>query len=291
MPNTAHFRFPAEPRAAHRNPPPAVALSTNRTTKEACSMDYSVALVTGASRGIGAAIAAALIAEGLVVHALARDAAALAALADVLGPNLKPLPADVRDISGIAAALGDIALDVLVNNAGGVASVRPLQSQTPDETAETIALNLTAPLHLMQIVLPGMVRRGRGHIFNLTSTVASAVFPGTTAYAAAKAGLSQAGRVIRHDLAGSGVRLTEIAPGRVETEFYLRAFDGNREGLRESMYTHQRALRPEDIARVLVAALKLPDHVDIAEMIVSPSEQAPGGHTFPMLAETPSKTP
>jgi NADP-dependent 3-hydroxy acid dehydrogenase YdfG len=248
-------------------------------------MQYRTALVTGASKGIGAAIAEALVNEGLTVYALARDKAVLESVADRLGPRLLPLPADVRDHAAIAGKLAGQEIDVLVNNAGGLASVKPLHEQTAEETAEVVALNLTAPLQLIRAFLPGMVARRRGHIFNLTSITAGAVFPATTTYAAAKAGLSQAGRVLRYDLAGTGVRLTEIAPGRVETEFYLKAFDGNRDALRERMYAHQRPLRPVDIAAVLVAALRLPEHVDVAELILSPTEQAAGGHTYPAAPE------
>ncbi len=244
-------------------------------------MRYKTALVTGASRGIGAAIATALTSAGMTVHALARDAAALASLADKLGPRLKPLVGDVRSIDWIMHSLAGEEIDVLVNNAGGLSSVKPLWQQTPEETAEIVALNLTAPLQLIQALLPAMIGRRRGHIVNLTSTAASAVFPGTTSYAAAKAALSQAGRVLRYDLAGTGVRLTEIAPGRVETDFYLSAFEGDRENLRERMYTHQRPLRPEDVAAALVSALTLPDHVDVAELILAPTEQAAGGHVYP----------
>lgn len=244
-------------------------------------MSYRIAVVTGASKGIGAAVARALAGEGLTVHGVARDGKALAALAEELGPAFVPLAADVRDHAAIAAALEGAAVDVLVNNAGGLGSVRPLFEQTAEETAEVVELNLTAPLHMMRMVLPGMIARRRGHVFNLTSTAATSVFTGTAAYGAAKAGLSQAGRVLRYDLAGSGVRLTEIAPGRVETEFYLRAFGGDQDGLKERMYTHQRPLRPSDVAAVLVSALRLPDHVDVAEMIVSPTEQAAGGAAYP----------
>lgn len=244
-------------------------------------MIYRTALVTGASKGIGAAIATALIAEGLTVYGVARDAKALAALGERLGARFKPVACDVRDYTAIAQALDGVEIDVLVNNAGGLGSVRPLFEQTAEETAEVIELNLAVPLQLMRIFLPCMIARKRGHMFNLTSTAASAVFTGTATYGAAKAGLSQAGRVLRYDLAGTGVRLTEIAPGRVETEFYLKAFDGDRDGLKERMYTRQRPLGPADIAAVLVSALKLPDHVDVAEMIVSPTEQAAGGHIYP----------
>lgn len=244
-------------------------------------MTYRIALVTGASKGIGAAIAAALVGEGLTVHGVARDRKALDALAGELGSAFRPVAADIRDHEAIAKALDGVAVDVLVNNAGGLGSVRPLHEQTAEETAEVVALNLTAPLQIMRLFLPGMISRRCGHVFNLTSTAATGVFPGTATYGAAKAGLSQAGRVLRYDLAGTGVRTTEIAPGRVETEFYLKAFGGDQDGLKERMYTHQRPLRPADIAAVLVSALRLPDHVDVAEMIVSPSEQAAGGHVYP----------
>lgn len=244
-------------------------------------MEHRIALVTGASKGIGAAISAALVAEGLTVYALARDAAALDGLAGRLGPRLVPFATDVREIEAIEAHFRDIPVDVLVNNAGGLSSVRPLHEQSAAETAETVALNLTAPLQLIRLVLPGMIARRRGHIFNLTSTAAHAVFPGTATYAATKAALSQAGRVMRYDLAGSGVRVTEIAPGRVETDFYLEAFAGDREGLRERMYSRQRPLVPGDVAQVLVAALRLPEHVDVAELTVAPTDQAVGGHIYP----------
>ncbi|MBZ9677904.1 SDR family oxidoreductase [Mesorhizobium sp. ES1-1] len=244
-------------------------------------MDYRTALVTGASKGIGAAIVDGLVAEGLTVHALARSNDALQALQQQLGAQVKPLVADVRDHQAIASALGSTEIDVLVNNAGGLATVRPLHEQSAEETAEAVALNLTAPLQLIRLLLPGMIARKRGHIFNLTSTVAGAVFPGTTTYGAAKAGLSQAGRILRFDLAGTGVRLTEIAPGRVQTDFYLKAFNGDREGLRKRMHSEQRPLDPADVATVLVTALRMPDHVDIAELTVSPSEQATGGHIYP----------
>ncbi len=244
-------------------------------------MDYRTALVTGASKGIGAAIVESLVAEGLTVHALARSNDALLALRERLGPQVKPIAADVRDGEAIMSALGDTEVDVLVNNAGGLATVRPLHEQSADETAQVVELNLTAPLQLIRLLLPGMIARKRGHIFTLTSTAASSIFAGTTAYGAAKAGLSQAGRILRFDLAGTGVRLTEIAPGRVETDFYLKAFDGDREGLRKRMYSEQRPLRPADIAAALVSALRMPDHVDIAELTITPSEQAAEGQKYP----------
>jgi len=244
-------------------------------------MNYHHALVTGASKGIGAAIVQALIEEGLKVYAVARNEQALGLLQDKLGENLVPLVFDVRNYEAIGARLEGCPIDVLVNNAGGLNSVRPLYQQSASETDEVIELNLTIPLQLMRLFLPGMILRQRGHIFNLTSSAAITVFPGTTSYGAAKAGLAHASRILRYDLAGTGVRITDIAPGRVETDFYLRSFGGDQDALKERMYQHQRPLRPADIADIVIGTLRLPQHVDVAEILVSPCEQAAGGYIYP----------
>lgn len=246
--------------------------------------DYRTALVTGASRGIGAAIAARLVAGGLRVHGVARNAEALAALQAELGDAFVPTPADVTDTAAVLTAVEGAEIDVLVNNAGGLATVRPLFEQTAEETAQVVALNLVAPLQLMQGLLPGMIARGRGHVINMTTTAARAVFAGTTVYAAAKAGLSHASRVARYDLVGTRVRITDVAPGRVETEFYLESFSGDRTALSKTLYTQERALRAADVAEVVWGALSLPPHADVAELVLSPTDQATGGHSYARLA-------
>jgi NADP-dependent 3-hydroxy acid dehydrogenase YdfG len=214
----------------------------------------------------------------MTVYGVARDADALARLSADCG--IIPVVADVRDTARIAEALSGAAIDVLVNNAGMVSSVRPLDQQDSDEISETIAVNLIAPLHLMHLLVPGMMARGHGHIVNITSTAAHHVFTGTAAYGAAKAGLSHAGSVMRYDLAGSGVRLTEIAPGRVETDIYLKAFGGEQDRLKQTLYTGVRALTPIDVADAVVLALSLPEHVDVSIMELTPTDQAPGGHVM-----------
>ena len=239
---------------------------------------YRTALVTGASRGIGASICRSLRKEGLAVHAVARSAEALKALAAETG--VIPIAADIKDTAAILKGLGGAEVDVLVNNAGGLSTVRPIQEQTAEEIIEVVSLNLTAPLLLMRALLPGMVARKRGHLFNLTSTAGHNVFTGTAAYGAAKAGLAQAGRVMRYDLAGSNVRLTEISPGRVETEFYLEAFGGNWEAMQEKMYRTQRPLSPDDIATAVMAALRMPQNADLSYISVDPTDQATGGYVY-----------
>jgi len=242
------------------------------------SHPYRSALVTGGSMGIGAAICRKLRDRGLTVYAAARNRDALEELARTIG--IIPVVADVRDTSALVAGLEGAEIDILVNNAGGLATVRPLHLQTAEEIRDTIDLNLTAPLQLIQALLPGMIARKRGHIFNITSTAGHAVFPGTVTYGAAKAGLAHAGGILRYDLAGSNVRITEVSPGRVETEFYLQAFAGDRQGLKQKMYTEQRALTPDDVAAAIDAALSMPQHADLARINVEPTDQATGGHIY-----------
>lgn len=244
--------------------------------------NYRTALVTGASRGIGAEIARTLAGAGLEVLALARPSEALELLAET--PGIIPLAADVTRIDDLAALLEGRQVDVLVNNAGAIGALGPLHTLTPRETADVVTLNLIAPLQLTQIVVGGMVSRGHGHVVSLTSAVAHHVFGGTTAYSAAKAGLSMAHQVLRHDLAGSNVRFTEVVPGRVETDFYLEAFGADAGRLKETLYARQRALHPEDIARAVLAALSMPEHVDLSRVEIMPTDQAPGGHAFPTRA-------
>jgi NADP-dependent 3-hydroxy acid dehydrogenase YdfG len=240
---------------------------------------YRTALVTGASRGIGAAIARRLRALGLAVHAAGRDAVRLDALCGETG--CIALVADVTDTAAVLRLVQDIAIDVLVNNAGAVPAVAPLHRQSATDVDVAIDVNLRAPLHLMRALLPGMVARGRGHVVNIGSTAGAAVFAGMGPYAAAKAGLSMAGRVARYDLAGSGVRLTEIVPGRVQTEVYRDAYGGDTERLHASLYARHRAVQPEDVAEAVAMALCLPERADVSVLELVPTDQAAGGHAYP----------
>lgn len=237
---------------------------------------YRTALVTGASRGIGAAIVRRLRAMGLEVHALARDEARLNALADETGAI--PLVGDVTD-PGTLSKITALPVDVLVNNAGLVAAVAKFHELAPDAIDRMIEVNLRAPLRVIRAVLPGMVERARGHVVNIGSTAGSYVFAGTAPYGAAKAGLSAAGRVIRYDLVGTGVRLTEVSPGRVETDIYLEAFAGDRAALGK-LYDKVRSLSPDDVAAAVATAIALPEQVDVSFLEIVPTDQATGGHAI-----------
>ena len=239
--------------------------------------NYRTAFVTGASRGIGAAICRTLGALGLKVHALARSADALTSLQAETGAI--PHVGDVTDLPFLSDLLPDLQVDVLVNNAGYISAVAPITKIGAEAIDRMIAVNLTAPLQLMRLVLPGMIERGHGHVINIGSIAGSFVFPGTAPYAAAKAGMTAAARVVRHDLVGTGVRLTEISPGRVATDIYLEAFSGDLEKL-SAMYRDARTLQPADIAAAVAAAITMPEQVDVSFLEIVPTDQAPGGYAY-----------
>jgi acetyl-CoA carboxylase biotin carboxyl carrier protein len=182
--------------------------------------DYRVALVTGASSGIGAATVRRLRAEGLEVHAMARDADRLATLAGETGCVAHAL--DVRSTAEIARLAGGLEVDVLVNNAGQ-SRQGDILSNTADDVDQLIDVNLRAILHLTRPFVPGMVARNRGHIVTISSIAGHYAFPGgNTVYHATKAGVHSLSQQLRIHLYGSRVRVTEISPARVETEVFAR---------------------------------------------------------------------
>jgi Short-chain alcohol dehydrogenase of unknown specificity len=240
------------------------------------STPYRTALVTGASRGIGAAICRRLSALGLEVHAVARSAESL----DELRRDVPVIPhvADVTDVARMEQIFGEVEVDVLVNNAGVVSAVGPLHTLQAKDIEQMIAINLLAPMQLCRIALAGMVARKRGHIVNIGSTTGSFVFPGTAPYAASKAGMTVANRVLRHDLVGTNVRVTEVSPGRVHTDIYRSAVKDD--AARSAMYDEYRSLAPEDVAEAIAVALTMPEAVDLSFMEITPTDQAPGGYSY-----------
>lgn len=240
--------------------------------------DYRTALVTGASRGVGAATVRALAKRGYRVTALARDPEALEILAQETGCEVLPL--DVTDQPAVAAALAVREVDVLVNNAGMISAVKPFVELSMEDVNRQISVNLLGLIAVTHALLPGMVARRRGHLFTVTSLIGLSPFPNASIYAAAKAGVHAFGEVLRLELAGSNVRLTEIAPGRIETEIYLEAMGGDQRRLQENLFQRYRALQPEDVAAAIVAALALPPQADASLIVLSPTDQAVGGSVY-----------
>lgn len=237
---------------------------------------YKTAIVTGATSGIGRATVLKLREMGLDVHAVGRNAAALAELASATGA--KTLQADVRDTAAFAARFADVEVDILVNNAGILSTRALFHEIDPNEIDAMIDVNLKAPMHLTRAVLPGMVARKRGHLIFIGSSGGQAPYPSMSAYGASKAGLSLFCDNLRCDLLGTSVRVTEVVPGRVQTDLYRTAIADNQ--AQAVLYDGYRPIQPEHIASVIGSAIELPAFVDVARVEVFPTDQATGGGTM-----------
>jgi short-subunit dehydrogenase len=210
-------------------------------------VDGRTALITGASSGIGRATAVALARAGARIKATGRDELALEQLAEELGGD--HLAADL----GIRAGVEDVArwageVDLLVNNAGfGWAG--PFQGMATDDIEKMVRVNLLAPLALTGLLLPGMLERGRGHVVNVASIAGHVGVRHEAAYAATKAGLIAFTESLRYELAGSGVGVTLVSPGVIDTAFF------EREG-RPYDRLLPRMRRPEAVAAGIVRAVE-----------------------------------
>lgn len=242
--------------------------------------DYSTALVTGASTGMGAAIAERLAKRGLQVHAFARNEERLQELADRTGAI--PHAVDLTDTAALTAAVNGLNVDVLVNCAG-VSRPGNILDSTEGDIDELVDVNLRSLLQLTRLVLPGMVERDNGHVINISSIAGVYNFYGHTVYHATKAAVHQISRQLRNDTVGKRIRVTEICPGRVETEIFGRNMGGTPEAMDEAWKTYYEgyeSLTTDDIVNALDYAVETPRHVNLGMMEIMPTFQVPGGLTF-----------
>lgn len=244
-------------------------------------LPYQVALVTGATSGIGRATVGKLREMGLTVYAVGRNAEALEELARESGA--KPVRADVRDTAEIVKQLHGTDVDILVNNAGILSTRATFSEIEPSEIDAMIDINLKAPIHLTRAFLPAMVERKRGHLIYIGSSGGQAPYPNMAAYGPSKAGLSLFCDNLRCDLLGTSVRVTEVVPGRVQTELYRTAIAGNQ--ARTLLYDGYRPIQPSHIASIISNAIELPVFVDVARIEVFPTDQATGGGTMVKFPE------
>lgn len=242
--------------------------------------DYTTALVTGASTGMGAAITERLSKRGLTVHAVARNAERLAEVADRTGAV--PHVVDLTDIAALAAVVRDLKVDVLVNCAG-VSRPGNILDSSEQDIDELVDVNLRGLLQLTRLVLPGMVERDLGHVVNISSIAGTYNFYGHTVYHATKAAVHQISRQLRNDTVGKRIRVTEICPGRVETEIFGRNLGGTPEAMEEAWKTYYEgyeSLTTDDIVNALDYAIETPRHVNVGMLELMPTFQVPGGLTF-----------
>ncbi|OYD72238.1 UNVERIFIED_ORG: NADP-dependent 3-hydroxy acid dehydrogenase YdfG [Burkholderia sp. CF145] len=237
------------------------------------SHSYQTALVTGASSGIGRAIAQRLVNDGLKVYALGRDAKALDALASEC--DVTPIALDLQDTTPLRDLFARTEIDVVVNNAGLLPALAKFAESELADIDRMIDINLRAPLRLAHMALDGMIQRRRGHLFFVGSSAGRFPHPNTAVYGATKAGTSMFCDSLRCDLLGTKVRVTEIAPGRVQTSLYRTALGA--EGANEKLYDAYRSIQPENIAELIATAIALPEAVDVSRMEVFPTDQAAGG--------------
>lgn len=234
-----------------------------------------VAVVTGASSGIGEATAKKLAALGFHVVAVARRADRIQRLADEIGGSA--VVADVTDDDAIAAlAAGLSRVDVLINNAGGAKGLEPIAEANLDNWRWMWETNVLGTLRVTRALLPKLVESGDGLIVTVTSIAALEVYDGGGGYTAAKHAEGALHRTLRGELLGKPVRLTEIAPGAVETEFSLVRFGGD-EQRADAVYSGITPLVAEDIAEVIGFVASRPSHVNLDQIVIRPRDQASGG--------------
>ena len=242
-----------------------------------------IALITGATSGIGEACARRFAQGGYDVILTARRADLLKKLADSLakeGTEVYPLAFDVRDRAAASAALDGLPddwreIDVLVNNAGLARGLEPAYEGDFDDWDQMIDTNVKGLLTMTRLVVPGMVERNRGHVINVGSVAGDAAYAGGNVYCATKAAVKTISDGLRIDVADSCVRVTNVKPGLVETNFSNVRFHGDGQRA-QHVYDGIEPLTGDDIADVCFYAAAAPAHVQIAEVLVLATHQANG---------------
>lgn len=234
--------------------------------------DYKVGLVTGASSGIGEATVKALSKRGIQVYAAARRKEKLDDLANQTG--CIPIVLNVRDKDAIYSTLENLEIDILVNNAGLGRGFEALFEANPDDIQTTLETNVIGAAHVIRAVGAGMVKRNRGHIVNIGSV--AGLYPiNSSVYGSSKGAIHSMSQNLRIELKGTRIRVTEICPGRVATNFFNIAVDDPKKSMKA--FDGFEALETEDIADAIIYAVDTPWRVNIGTIELSPTEQIFGG--------------
>ncbi|MCB1055016.1 MAG: SDR family NAD(P)-dependent oxidoreductase [Acidobacteria bacterium] len=230
-----------------------------------------IAVVTGASAGIGAATARALVAAGYRVVTGARR---VDKLRQEMPEGVTCLPLDVTSQESVDAFAAQVpVLHLLVNNAGKALGVEPVGGATEELWRTMYETNVLGVMRLTRAFLPALEASGAGHVINVGSIAGFEVYPGGAGYTASKHALRAVTRTLRLELLGKPVRVTEVAPGLVETEFSEVRFAGDKERAK-TVYQGMEPLRGDDVAECIVWAASRPRHVNIDEIVVRPLDQA-----------------
>jgi serine 3-dehydrogenase len=246
------------------------------------SLKDKIVFITGASSGIGESSARAFAALGARVLLCGRRAERIEKLARALESEHKSVVhtfrLDVRDQAAVDRAIAGLpaewrAIDVLVNNAGLSRGLDKLPHGLLSDWEEMIDTNVKGLLYVTRAVLPGLIERGRGHIINIGSIAGHEVYPAGNVYCATKFAVRALSKGLRLDLNGTPIRVSEVAPGMVETEFSLVRFHGDAERAGK-VYQGLTPLAPDDVADAVVWCATRPLHVNVSEVVVMPTAQA-----------------
>ena len=252
------------------------------------SMDLlanKIVLITGASSGIGKACAHLFAAQGARIILSARRIERLEELVRELSHQYHQehfvLPLDVCDKAQVKTQLGSLpsewkSIDILINNAGLALDTFPLHQGIVEHWDTMIDTNVKGLLYVSREVIPGMIARGRGHVFNIGSIAGHEYYPNGNVYSATKHAVHAISKSMRLDLLGSPIRISEIAPGAVETEFSEVRWKDKHKA--KEYYKDFQSLIAEDIADAVLYCATRPQHVDIEEMIIMPTAQASANH-------------
>ena len=241
-----------------------------------------IALITGASSGIGKACAFALAAEGANLILTARRTERLQQIAAQLEKEYKisvlTRKLDVRKKDDVFKMVDELEADwqnieILINNAGLARGIEKIPEANIDNWETMIDTNVKGLLYVSRAVVPGMVKRQSGHIVNIGSIAGHEVYPGGNVYCASKHAVDAITKGLRIDLVDTPIRVSTVDPGLVETEFSIVRFDGDEEKAK-NVYKGMRPLSGEDIADIIRFIVTRPPHVQIAEAIVFPTNQA-----------------
>lgn len=248
------------------------------------SMKGKTTLITGASSGIGTSCARYFAKAGARLILSARRKEKLQRLAAELQQNhhvqVMTLPLDVQDSGAVKDAIASLppdwqSINVLVNNAGLSRGLDKQYEAPLQDWEEMIDTNVKGLLYMTRAIVPGMVVRSQGHIINIGSVAARYTYPGGSVYCATKAAVKVLTEGLKIDLLGTPVRVTNIEPGLVETEFSDVRFRGDRTKAK-TVYSGMTALTPDDIADAILYAATRPAHVNVSELYLIPTDQSSG---------------
>lgn len=238
------------------------------------------ALITGATSGIGRATARKFADNGIRLILCGRRVDRLKMLKNELDDKTEVLieQFDVRDKNAVLKILGNLPsefskVDILVNNAGNAHGLDPIDKGSTDDWEAMLDINVKGLLYVSKAIMPYMIENKSGHIINIGSTAGKEVYPNGNVYCASKHAVDAISKAMRIDLNKYGIRVSEINPGLVETEFSLVRFKGDNEKAFK-VYQGYQALKPEDVADLIYFVISRPPHVTIADVIILPTAQA-----------------